>query len=488
MDYISVKEAAEKFEISERRVQRLCETQRLNGCHMVSGVWLIPATATKPSDERMVALPSDIDCISLTELCEELSISTATGRNWIKLGKLMPKYTQKNVPYFTKDYVTSLKNEIKTGKNSALKSRRNKKYVSGNALYNSYVSENCKNISALQNVLELISEKEIELNMDVVQYIVADCALHLFSQKMDLDWQGQKSLLLKYLIKDIELPNYGSLIDALISDKQISLEFCKKHPIFFSQDYIYEPNEDILGLIYISCKNIGNRKATGAYYTPTKVVKKLIAKLDIDTNKKILDPCCGTGNFLLQLPETTCFENIYGNDIDSISVKITRLNMALKFPNVDIKTIYQHITELNYLTEYSESNFHYIIGNPPWGYDFSDEAKDELRKKYKAASGKSIESFDIFIERALSNLAVNGQLSYVLPEAVLNVKAHTDIREVILQASSIKYLEFLGNAFDGVQCPCIILQIINTSTPFSTIGMLVNNGNQTFNITTERAV
>ena len=36
------------------------------------------------------------------ELCDILSISTATGRNWIKLGKLIPEYTDKRKPYFTK--------------------------------------------------------------------------------------------------------------------------------------------------------------------------------------------------------------------------------------------------------------------------------------------------------------------------------------------------------------------------------------------------
>lgn len=98
-----------------------------------------------------------------------------------------------------------------------------------------------------------------------------------------------------------------------------------------------------------------------------------------------------------------------------------------------------------------------------------------LKKKYKTTVGKNIESYDVFIECALSNLAADGQLSYVLPEAVLNVKAHTDIRNIILKASSIKYLEFLGNAFDGVQCPCIILQIANTGAPLSTVGMIVND-------------
>ena len=43
--YISVSDAATKFNISKRRVQLLCEQGRISGANMVSGVWLIPETA-----------------------------------------------------------------------------------------------------------------------------------------------------------------------------------------------------------------------------------------------------------------------------------------------------------------------------------------------------------------------------------------------------------------------------------------------------------
>ncbi|MEI3311730.1 MAG: helix-turn-helix domain-containing protein [Evtepia gabavorous] len=51
MDYISVKDAAEKFKISERRIQKLCETNRIAGCTRISGIWLIPSDAVKPINE-----------------------------------------------------------------------------------------------------------------------------------------------------------------------------------------------------------------------------------------------------------------------------------------------------------------------------------------------------------------------------------------------------------------------------------------------------
>lgn len=487
MDYISVKEAAVKFELSERRVQKLCETNRIDGCNMVSGVWLIPDTAIKPSDERLSEIPDSIDCITLKELCEELSISTATGRNWIKLGKLTPEYTEKKTPYFSKNYVETLRAELQSGENKALKSRRNKKFVSGNSLYNSYVSEQCKNIPTLQKLLALASDCKIDLDVSTIQLLVADCALHLFISKNDIQINEHNNILLQFLLKELSIGEYDCLISDLIENTDFAISFCKKYPLLFNMEYVYEANEDVLGLIYISCKNIGNRKVTGSYYTSTKVVKTLINKLKFQKSQKILDPCCGTGNFLLQLPKHITFDSVYGNDIDTASVKITRLNMALKY-GVPIKAIYDHITELDYLINYTNKDFQYIIGNPPWGYEFSEGKKSKLRSIYKSTSGKNIESYDVFIEQALNHLSDDGHLAYVLPEAILNVKAHTDIRKIILESCSIKNLDFLGNAFDGVQCPCIILDLQCTHSALSTLGMNVNTGTETFTINTERTV
>ena len=53
MDYISTKEAAEKWGISERRIQKLCEANRISGAMRFSRVWAIPKDAKKPADGRL---------------------------------------------------------------------------------------------------------------------------------------------------------------------------------------------------------------------------------------------------------------------------------------------------------------------------------------------------------------------------------------------------------------------------------------------------
>ena len=50
---ISVKQAAEKWEISERRIQKLCEENRISGVIRFGRSWAIPKNAEKPYDMRL---------------------------------------------------------------------------------------------------------------------------------------------------------------------------------------------------------------------------------------------------------------------------------------------------------------------------------------------------------------------------------------------------------------------------------------------------
>ena len=52
MEYLSAKEVAEKWNISRRRVQILCEEGRIEGAFKLSDVWVIPKDAVKPADRR----------------------------------------------------------------------------------------------------------------------------------------------------------------------------------------------------------------------------------------------------------------------------------------------------------------------------------------------------------------------------------------------------------------------------------------------------
>ncbi len=52
LNYISVRDAAIKWGISERRIQKLCEENRIDGVVKFGRSWAIPKNAEKPADGR----------------------------------------------------------------------------------------------------------------------------------------------------------------------------------------------------------------------------------------------------------------------------------------------------------------------------------------------------------------------------------------------------------------------------------------------------
>ncbi|ADL53672.1 transposase [Clostridium cellulovorans] len=52
MGYMSASQAAEKWGISQRRVQILCSEDRIEGAFKVGEVWAIPEDCPKPVDYR----------------------------------------------------------------------------------------------------------------------------------------------------------------------------------------------------------------------------------------------------------------------------------------------------------------------------------------------------------------------------------------------------------------------------------------------------
>ncbi|MVB10219.1 hypothetical protein CAFE_08970 [Caprobacter fermentans] len=53
LDYISVEQASDKWEISKRRIQKLCEENRIDGAVRFGRAWAIPKDAPKPADGRL---------------------------------------------------------------------------------------------------------------------------------------------------------------------------------------------------------------------------------------------------------------------------------------------------------------------------------------------------------------------------------------------------------------------------------------------------
>jgi DNA adenine methylase len=90
LSFISAKEAAEKWNISQRRVSVLCSENRIDGAMMVGNMWIIPSTAEKPIDKRTVRYEKE-HAITLkpfvkwvggkSQLIDELEKMLPTGDN-----------------------------------------------------------------------------------------------------------------------------------------------------------------------------------------------------------------------------------------------------------------------------------------------------------------------------------------------------------------------------------------------------------------------
>lgn len=220
-------------------------------------------------------------------------------------------------------------------------------------------------------------------------------------------------------------------------------------------------NEDLLGRLYLSLRKSKERKQSGSYYTPEKIAKRLTDMLfptgTCSEPLTILDPACGTGSILLSLPEWCGLEQIYGYDIDPMAIAIVRANMALRYGVCDEALLTEHFTVRDFLKAGCSKEADLIVGNPPWGSEFTPEEEAEYRGKFQTGAQKQIESGNLFVEQSLMQLKSGGKLCFVLPEALLHVKTHCAVRSLILERSLVKQAEYLGEVFEKVQCPSVIL-------------------------------
>lgn len=397
-------------------------------------------------------------CISLNEFCKALSISKATAKNWIRLGKITPDAGDQ---LFSQEYVNKIIVQIQSGNSEKLKSRRNKKSTTGRAVYKDYIGtpENRQVAEALLESGIVQTEKELLV-------VLANFAVQLYYQSRGIVYT-HKQVLPDFLSQENKQKNkddFYVLITDLLGDVTVDSDIMERLQPACSKELLFVRGEDSLGFVYISLRDIGKRKHAGAYYTPGKIVEALIDNLystgvELE-NRTICDPCCGTGNFLLRLSAKGIGSTkLYGQDLDPVSVYLTRINLALAAPELSVSDLRSHIIIGNAYFETFDRKFDVILGNPPWGSTFSEEDELKCRSTFKTAVGKSLESYDLFVEKALTMLGADGILAFVLPEAILRVSAHDRVRRLLLACCSFRFISYLGEVFSGVQCPAIILGV-----------------------------
>ena len=103
--------------------------------------------------------------------------------------------------------------------------------------------------------------------------------------------------------------------------------------------------DDWLGFVYQSLTAEGSRILKGLYYTKPAIVKEMLSDIRILKGEKFLDPCCGSGIFLLKVQHAQ-MEQLYGIDNDPLAVMIAKANLMVKFNE---SSVYPQIYQMDFL-------------------------------------------------------------------------------------------------------------------------------------------
>lgn len=197
------------------------------------------------------------------------------------------------------------------------------------------------------------------------------------------------------------------------------------------KNYIEEYTKESID--YLKNTDIKKRKKLGQYFTPKSIRELLLSKLPKKDNADILDPACGSGEFLLSCKKYFKNPILYGFDIDkkliNIASKLVK-NASIKnfdFLNIDI----------------NKNKYDYIIGNPPY---FELKLNEEIKKKYFDIIKGRVNIFSLFIKTGLDLLKDGGYLAYVVPPSMNNGAYFSKLREYIIKNSSLEYLHIIDGA------------------------------------------
>jgi adenine-specific DNA-methyltransferase len=191
-------------------------------------------------------------------------------------------------------------------------------------------------------------------------------------------------------------------------------------------------------------------KTSNDICTPIECIEEMVSKIDINFWKKkdikILDPCCGSGNFFLVILNLLTKYNeqertfILKNVLHFNDINIERLQ--------EVENIFgiTNITQKNFLVDF-ESTIKYdlIVANPPY-------AKFTCNGKRASKNHNFITSF---LEKSFELLKPDGLLLYIIPDNWMSYSNRNKLIKKITSKQIIhldihiskKYFKSVGSSF-----------------------------------------
>ena len=203
-----------------------------------------------------------------------------------------------------------------------------------------------------------------------------------------------------------------------------------------------EESKDLLGRTYEYC--ISQFAAYegvkgGEFYTPSSIVKTIVAILKPFDNCRIYDPCCGSGGMFVQSAKFIQAHSgtrgeiaVYGQESNADTWKMAKMNLAIRGIEVDLGP-YQADTFFNDLHPTLKADF--IMANPPfnlsnWG---QDKLKEDVRWKYGTPPAGNANY--AWIQHMIHHLAPNSKIGLVLANGALSTQTggEGEIRKNIIE-------------------------------------------------------
>ena len=411
--------------------------------------------------------------LSIVETAALLGVSNSTVKNWIRQRYIAPEPATGGTK-FREDDVLALKKNIQSGLIDRLKRRANKSEAGKTFVPGEYCNGTAGGV--VSHITDIIVSGTIDISCGLFLLALNLCVSKGFMRPVqtagnalftrdDFTSQGLHRVMEEWRV---------SLNDEFRGDGHNSLLTCSlpDHP-------------DPLGLVYQSLMKEGYKACRGSYYTPRETALAMAGE-NATAGAKAIDPSCGTGQFLLALGESGVSpENLFGIDMDPIAVRIARVNLTILFPEHDCTG---NIRCGNAFHSWEDGNFpgagefDLVITNPPWGMKFTAPEERALAGTYPWI--RSGESFSCFIVRGIELLRRGGRLSYLLPESILGVAIHRDIRSYILDNARISKIECLDRIFSNVFSSAIRLDLVKDERGDGNITVKI--GTEVFTVRQER--
>ena len=220
----------------------------------------------------------------------------------------------------------------------------------------------------------------------------------------------------------------------------------------------------------------------GQFFTPKNVVKMIVNMINIKYTDKIIDPCCGSGGFLIEAlkdvwkkveykyndlewplaeieveKQKIAIENFRGIDKDLFLSKVSKAQMAILGDgragifcenSLDLPSKWQSKTK----DKIDLEKFDVLITNPPYGTKIKIDNKDILKqfevaykwkknKKTALWEKKELKKDDtpqnLFIERCMNFLKPGGRMALVLPDGIFGNDGLGYLRQFMLKKARI---------------------------------------------------